>query len=61
MCIRDRLEGAAFFNLLAFMLDGSVYSLIVAAFLLFFMLVRIPLPERVENKIANMLDDAKHV
>ena len=55
------LDGAAFFILLAFMLDGSVYSLIVAAFLLFFMLVRIPLPERVENKIVNMLDDAKHV
>lgn len=55
------LEGAAFFNVIAFLIDGSIYNLIVLAALLLCMLVRIPLPGRVEGKIGNMLDDAKHV
>ena len=54
------LEGAAFFNLIAFLIDGSVFSMVAVAVLLSCMLVRIPLPLRIEDKIANMLDDAKH-
>jgi len=55
------LEGAAFFNVMAFLIDGSAFNLIAVAALLGCMFVRIPLPQRVEDRIANMLEDAKHI
>ena len=43
------LEGAAFANLVAFMLEGQVYSLILAALMLVGILLAIPTRRRVED------------
>jgi len=55
------LEGAAFFNIVAFLIDGSAFNMLAVAALVACMFIRIPLPGRVEDKIVSMLDDAKHV
>jgi len=53
------LEGAAFFNLVVDMTEGSLWSLLVAAGLVLIMFIRIPLPGRIEDQISNILDDAR--
>ena len=53
------LDGAAFFNILAFFLDGSVYNLLATGVLLVLMFLSLPLPGRIDNKISDMLDEAK--
>ena len=53
------LEGAAFFNLIGYLIEGSVGNIFAVAVLLTVMFIRIPLPGRVEQWVSNMLDDAK--
>ncbi len=42
-------EGAAFFNLIAYMIEGQVLSLVVAAILLLFMILLFPTVSRVHD------------
>lgn len=53
------LEGTAFFNLIGYMIDGSAWNLLTVAILLMIMFIRIPLPGRVDDWVADMLDEAK--
>lgn len=49
------LEGAAFFNLIAYMLEGQALSLIVAGMLMLLMAVRFPTTGGAEDWVANAL------
>jgi hypothetical protein len=42
-------EGAAFFNLIAYLIEGQPFSPIAAAALLFFMMLQFPTAGRIED------------
>jgi hypothetical protein len=50
------LEGAAFFNLIAYLLEGDVVSLVVVGLLLAVMLVRFPTNNRAERFLSEQLE-----
>ena len=53
------LEGAIFANLMFFLIQGSIYSLIAAIVLLMIMLLAVPLPSRVISRVESMFEEAK--
>lgn len=52
------LEGAAFFNLVAVMVEGSVLNLIVAVLMLLAMGVSFPTRDRVQSRIESEMQEA---
>ncbi len=53
------LEGATFLNLMGYLIDSSVWNLLIAIGLLVVMFLRIPLPGRVDDWVSDMLQDAR--
>lgn len=55
------IEGAAFLNLVAYLLEGHVWTLAAAAVLLFILLMQFPTTGRVENWVSDELESVQQL